>query len=171
MKLFICLIGVMLMNLANVHGQPVPKLRFGYDASGHRITRNMEYPIGYIVAENKTGDKEKKDTAALMQETIQKDSAVNTIIEEKPSSILKKDYAGLLLYPNPVESEFKVTCLDDRLTGSTLVVYEVSGKMVHKQKVSSSIALCDISHLSTAIYIVEIIDNSQRKYQYRIVKL
>ncbi len=89
----------------------------------------------------------------------------NTANTEFVSVLGVDDFAAndLIIYPNPAGNEFHVLIQNSNQTLQKVVIYDMLGKMLQQTNtLGASEVLIDLSELSTGIYAVEIITDSNR---------
>ncbi|MBE15745.1 MAG: serine protease [Cytophagaceae bacterium] len=72
------------------------------------------------------------------------------------------------VYPNPVQQQFQVR-LPQNVAKATLLLYDMVGKQVLQQHITSDLELIDISHLASGVYISRLVTPSQNQ-SLKIIK-
>ena len=75
---------------------------------------------------------------------------------------------GISVYPNPAKNYVTVELPEN--TGGTLALFDLSGKIVINQPVSSSVATIDIASLSAGAYILRLVQDGVASSGVKILK-
>jgi hypothetical protein len=80
------------------------------------------------------------------------------LVTNNCTGIAKNNSAALQVYPNPAKNAIEVKGLPD---GSTIMITDVSGKLLVQMKNSQSAEVLDISALANGLYLVKISNGEQ----------
>jgi hypothetical protein len=74
------------------------------------------------------------------------------------------------LYPNPTYDRLYVDIADNVPESLVLSVFDMKGGVIHTQRVIDSITMISLDGLSSGIYVVKIMESSERSQSFKIVK-
>ena len=99
-------------------------------------------------------------TAGTYTDTLQNTAGCDSVITTELSVIsaltsLSIQHAQLSIYPNPANGSFTVS-VSENLTGQTLTITDVIGKLVFQSKISNLKSEINVSHWGAGVYLVKV---------------
>jgi hypothetical protein len=92
---------------------------------------------------------------------------VSVTIEAETTGITALEQAGLRIFPNPVEKNFKIVALKEKLQRVTIL--DLTGKKHIDRPVNNQKAEFDLAGLPVGIYLVRI-QTSQGQFSSKLIK-
>ncbi|MES2560983.1 MAG: T9SS type A sorting domain-containing protein [Bacteroidota bacterium] len=151
-------ISIILWCAMMAHAQP-PTAAFTYNNAGFRVYRTILNPTGFRTPAPSVDSSRLTENKPTVQEQAKKEP------NNGASSI-----AGLSLYPNPVITDLVIKATDPKFENKDIVVYDVTGKVVVKQKMEGMGTVIDLSGLYSGVYLIKVAGNGTQQVVTRIIK-
>jgi hypothetical protein len=140
------------------------ELHIGLDKNNNTNTTRLYYQLGFGSNWIQSGI-----TGSVMIRPVFKSgkSGVWNVVEEQPRKDLFR------VYPVPANNEVNIELLDaSRLTGGCeALVFDMNGRLAHRERVFSGRARIDLSMLPEGMYVLHCIsDNGETLHHQKIVK-
>lgn len=157
LKLNICTGILLLLFLTLSSGESYAQdysIVYKYDASGNRISRTTVIDMG---------------TSAMEVAQDSTDLAFQTLNEKMDSTIRFESFdkeCKYILYPNPTKGNltFKITPFNDEQQGGSLMVLDLSGRMVYSTNKLQQVNSIDLTNQPVGTYILKLYYASNEKY-------
>ena len=130
----------------------------GGDASGSGGT--VAYSVGQIVYTTKTG------TTGTLGQGVHQPYEI--------SIVLGIDYhfinLELFAYPNPTTNYITLNVGKAELSTLNFQLYDISGKLIERKKITSTIETIRMENLPTATYFLKVTNNNKEVKTFKIIK-
>ena len=154
----LCILSLILLSIGSLQGQQAI-VTTGGTATG--TTGSVSYTVGQVAYQTYTG------TGGTVQQGVQQPWEVST-----PVAIENTEDISLLMnvYPNPTSGAFKliVGTLENRNLRFRL--FDMNGLLVQDQKIDSEETEIFLQDLSSSMYFLKIMNNTQEIKVFKIVK-
>jgi hypothetical protein len=74
------------------------------------------------------------------------------------------------IYPNPTANLLKLTSQNKNIEGLGYVLYDIKGKVIKNNKITSSNTVISMATLPKAIYFLKVTDNQKKLKTFKIIK-
>lgn len=79
-------------------------------------------------------------------------------------------FTEILIYPNPFSQKITLTILKNNTVIKSISIYNLNGKLVHKEEYNSNTINVNLNQYNNGIYFVRIIDNNGNVTVQKIIK-
>ena len=101
----------------------------------------------------------------------QTDIAIDDINISDAVSLNENDLSNSIsIFPNPNNGEFKIEILDNSLKNVSVKIVDVSGRLIHSQKINSKLNTIDLKGIAPGIYTISLISEGKRYSQLIVVE-
>ena len=133
-------------------------------ASGGNATGSggkVSYTVGQVVYKTNSG------TNGSVAEGVQQPFEISEIIGIKEAKDINLICTA---YPNPTNDFFNLKVENYNIENLSYQLFEISGKLIEKKKISSKETIISSINLVSGVYFLKIIDDSKEIKTFKIVK-
>lgn len=151
------LVTSLLLGLTQVNAQEAV-VTSGGNASG--TNGNVSYSVGQIVYTTNTG------ATGSVAQGVQQPFEIQTVLGAENFNINLQ----LAVYPNPTTNWLQLEVKNTDFTNLSYQLFDLNGKMIYNQKVTSETSSIQMEQLPTTVYLLKVIDSSKEVKTFKIIK-
>jgi len=130
----------------------------GGNASGSGGT--VAYSVGQIVYTTNTG------TNGSVAQGVQQPYEISIVLEIKEHQIS----LVMQVYPNPTTDYLTLNVGNFELSTLNYQLFDITGKLIESKKISSTIETIRMDNLSSATYLLKVVNNNKEVKTFKIIK-